>query len=104
MAKINIYIDQLSTSNSCWTQTIPRVHGLGDSSIKYKVVLEIIITIVSVLPGYCTAIGKNPSVVSLVHEISKLSTLKEKTDLCNDCKKYFWIESISNLLSGSRPF
>lgn len=57
MAKINIYIyiDQLSTSNSCWTQTIPRVHGLGDSSIKYKVVLEIIITIVSVLPGYCTA-------------------------------------------------
>lgn len=74
--------------------------------IKYEVVLEIIITIdiVSVQPGYCTAIGKNPSVVSLVHEISKLSTLKEKTDLCNDCKKYFWIESISNLLSGSRPF
>lgn len=72
--------------------------------IKYEVVLEIIITIVSVQPGYCTAIGKNPSVVSLVHEISKLSTLKEKTDLCNDCKKYFWTESISNLLSGSRPF
>lgn len=45
--------------------------------IKYEVVLEIIITIVSVLPGYCTAIGKKPSVVSLVHEISKLSTLSE---------------------------
>lgn len=72
--------------------------------IKYEVVLEIIIIIVFVQLGYCIVIGKNFFVVFFVYEIFKFFILKEKIDLCNDCKKYFWIEFILNFLSGLRFF